>query len=821
MIRSKSREWSIQVYHDLERLTQGWQSRLEPNDSVGVMHIGFDRPLAKEFDDVADHFAGRILITGSGVHAMPAAFLTSKNNIGIVGNLPIFLGIQGWGYSIEDTTVERDQSPSRPRDFEDWIADFVAEVSERGQALVQHEIYSEAEYLKKESLLPTAMRIETGLFRYQALLGNATDDPCSIANAAPPWLLSRPFDTLDLTVRVSNVLVNYKIRTVGDLANWSLIRLLKLPNFGRTSARDLRESLEQALREGPFDAEEKKEIAEAEQTDLLSCVRRSLLNVTDRERDIIMRRMGLTGKSETLQQIGEDYDVTRERIRQIESKVLQRLIKDNVWDEILAKKIEALLVDRSFPLPLKGVEAADTWFAGVGDFSDALRYLLDNLCLSDVHLLDVEGVHYFSFMDQATWDAAASEARRLLATGAEKGWTESNCRLLVGHLLPEKSREFRPLLWDRVSCLCHFATEDGESRLAAYGRGAEHIVEAVLTESDEPLHYSTISALATDRAGKPIDIRRAHSAAASVGYLLGRGLYGVDRHLPDMQTLQYISDEAEEIVGTGPVGRQWHTSEILSAIVERGNADVLGTGFDKYTLDIALQKVADLKRLGRMTWMIADGNDETARIDIRQAVIALLQQAGRPLHTDEIRQRLIALRGVNQHFQIVAADPVLRVGVGIWGLNDRDVVIKRASQPRFLDGLVGILNDRKTGIHISELERSTLTSASGLTARTLFSLACTDARLSVNPGDYLYLEDWGGPRRESVSEAAKIIMERAAGPLPIDDIMSLVEARIRRRCERTSLSHCLRAIECEFDAKTGKWSLMTSETADDDIMLSA
>ena len=36
----------------------------------------------------------------------------------------------------------------------------------------------------------------------------------------------------------------------------------------------------------------------------------------------------------------------------------------------------------------------------------------------------------------------------------------------------------------------------------SYGRGVDHIVEAVLTESDEPLHYSTISALATDREGR-------------------------------------------------------------------------------------------------------------------------------------------------------------------------------------------------------------------------------------------------------------------------------------------------------------------------------
>jgi len=59
MMRSKSREWSIQVYRDLEELIAGWHSRPEPNESVAVMHIGFDRPLANEFDEVVDQFAGK------------------------------------------------------------------------------------------------------------------------------------------------------------------------------------------------------------------------------------------------------------------------------------------------------------------------------------------------------------------------------------------------------------------------------------------------------------------------------------------------------------------------------------------------------------------------------------------------------------------------------------------------------------------------------------------------------------------------------------------------------------------------------------------
>ena len=47
---------------------------------------------------------------------------------------------------------------------------------------------------------------------------------------------------------------------------------------------------------------------------------------SDRERDVIMLRFGFyDGKPRTLEEVGQKYGVTRERIRQIESKVLRKL----------------------------------------------------------------------------------------------------------------------------------------------------------------------------------------------------------------------------------------------------------------------------------------------------------------------------------------------------------------------------------------------------------------------------------------------------------------------------------------------------------------
>ena len=52
--------------------------------------------------------------------------------------------------------------------------------------------------------------------------------------------------------------------------------------------------------------------------------------VDDREAKIIKMRYGIDWPKYTLEQVWEEFDVTRERVRQIEQKVIQKL-KDHEW----------------------------------------------------------------------------------------------------------------------------------------------------------------------------------------------------------------------------------------------------------------------------------------------------------------------------------------------------------------------------------------------------------------------------------------------------------------------------------------------------------
>ena len=60
--------------------------------------------------------------------------------------------------------------------------------------------------------------------------------------------------------------------------------------------------------------------------ELLGAVREVLSSLTPREQEVLILRYGLEdGRTRTLQEVGREFGVTRERIRQIEAKALRKL----------------------------------------------------------------------------------------------------------------------------------------------------------------------------------------------------------------------------------------------------------------------------------------------------------------------------------------------------------------------------------------------------------------------------------------------------------------------------------------------------------------
>ena len=815
MVRSIDGTWTVTVCRDLDSIMRTWKMRSNPESDVAVLHIGFERPPSQTFEKIATAYLGRMLLTAAARYALPVAFVPSDSPIGFAENIAVYIGLQGWGYKLEDPTIHMDQSDKTNKlssswNPQDWVVDFIKKHPTATEALSTHGISNEESYIELESNLDRVIRQKIGVFRAYHFANINYEDPCILAKAAPPWLRERELSSLGVPVRAINIFNKIGVSTVSDLACFSSKDLLAQQHFGRKTARDIYNVLNMALNKGPESSLSLTD-KDDDSGNLFTDVRRSLLTLRVRDRDILKKRLGFMGPPQTLQKIAADYGLSRERIRQIVLNATEKLVKKSNWNEVLEQKISQLLISRNFPLPVTGVEAIDPWFEGVSSHLNRFQNLMQLICKNRLHLIEIDGLLYFSFINQETWEDTLSEASELISSRTDQGWSESYVRSLLKNLLPESASEFETLLWEQISCQCHFTTgSNGVRILTSFGFRAEQLVKAILAESDTPLHFTEIAERLKLKHKKSYELGSVHRAASIVGFLYARGTYGLTRHLPfsDQQILK-ILNEAEDLVCSDVSDKQWHTSEILSELSERVDADF--GSLDKYILDIILKKSTMLKSLGKMAWIDAsNATDDITRIDIHQAVVSLIKKAGRPLSTSEIKEQLEQVRGLNNYFQIIPTEPIIRMKPGVWGLNYRDVSLTRIEQKELLEELVESLQIKQRGIHESEL--SSVLNLKECPPQVFISIAVQDNRLSFGHGKYVYLSNWDDPRRKTVAGAVASVLKDTKSPITFEQIVKQVEHLIDRKCNPQAIANALYAHEAKFDETNKKWRVISSSS---------
>ncbi len=106
-----------------------------------------------------------------------------------------------------------------------------------------------------------------------------------------------------------------KVRRIMNLAQEPMSLETPVGNEENSSLADF---IADESRSGPVDETSRKLLAEQ--------VREILSQLTDREREVLELRFGLKdGRPRTLEEVGQEFGVTRERIRQIEAKALRKL----------------------------------------------------------------------------------------------------------------------------------------------------------------------------------------------------------------------------------------------------------------------------------------------------------------------------------------------------------------------------------------------------------------------------------------------------------------------------------------------------------------
>lgn len=698
-------------------------------------------------------------------------------------------------------------------------------------------IVTETDYLTQEHHLSAAQRDQLAYFRFRYITGRNTSVESVIHDLPwmPPWLLHIRVDRLPFNARAQNRLAQIEASTLADVARLGVPGLMRLDGFGSGTLTHLSRVIFEAFSMGS-DAAVALSIPEPQKEPPIRAITQPLLPPLpplpsaprpkhimeavafmltllkkDRQADILRQRMGLDVAPMTLEELGQTYGCTRERIRQIEAKAIASILEQMpVWKQELRINLVHLLGTRNTPLTLNNLADMVPWLAGVDAYPEQFAYLLHHLTRpAQVHLLHIDDQIYVARISQATWDNALQSARLSLSIAAKKKSPPSkpSVRKALDRFIPRHAAELRPLLFAKAAEMACFSTNAaGENILVAVTHnGIQKPIIDILSASDVPLHFSEITRLCSEMGyhQNPLSIKNLLSRYA---YVLGRGTFGLEKHIPlSADERAEVIAAAESVLSEYP-DRQWHVHELYLVLLDSGMD--FGGRLSKYSLNALLKSSSRLLYLKRFVWVCEkSGLQVSDRCFLKDAIVDILRQHGAPLHRDEIRAYILQERGLNQFFQIRQEDPLIRVAENVWGLLDRDVPFNDAQIQSILDELVATLREKNAGIHSSEFAQAlpiNRTLIESVDPILVVALALRAQCVKMSLSGYAYLPEWESQRRLSLHEGIRQAIQSFPGGAPASIVAhrasQLIGREVPSQIATNNLTHFAR-----FDHDRSLW----------------
>lgn len=470
MIRQHDGPWNTWLCQGLDEVLDAWDSCSLSELTTGVLHVGFQPLDTADLEGIASRFGGDLLLTESARYGLPRAFTSPAVAVGSASGMPLHRVEGGWG--LQRTSLHQQTSPPgyqrpEPDDTDSWLARASMEDPSLGRDLERVGIHDDRTYYAREWCLRTELRRKLGAFRATELGVARPPDPCRMAKAAPPWLIDRSIDSLNLRVRSARVFKRMQLKTVRRLADLTREYLLAQRSFGETSCRDVVYTLRAAIEAGPPDLEstpqdrhpvpnlEHERESATTGPGLISSIWQSFQNLTIRDAKILAPRLGFLARPETLQEIATTRGLSRERIRQMENEALKYLLIDADWLRKIDDKVTELKEKTRSPLSLHHAQELDPWFDGVSEYSSVLMRILREAETSDTYIIEVECTRYFARISQAQWNDILAKSIGIIKQLKTGDISREHAREMILRLLPNSAQEFSVLLWKYLDKQTH------------------------------------------------------------------------------------------------------------------------------------------------------------------------------------------------------------------------------------------------------------------------------------------------------------------------------------------------------------------------------
>lgn len=292
----------------------------------------------------------------------------------------------------------------------------------------------------------------------------------------------------------------------------------------------------------------------------------------DREREIISRRFGLTGQKETLEQIGELLNITRERVRQLEKAILVRLkigAEDGQVAELAAA--EKLIIRNLTELGrvARTSDLAERIFGHKATATERAELTFLSTISANLTAID-ENDYYYAAIGIAEYGDAKSVHKRVdeIVDIIKKNGEPMTIDQLDEKLSYEHPDHIRAI----ASISKQLANLNGLWGLAKWPtvnpRNIRDKIFVVLESKKEPMHFSKIAEAISnsDFRRKNVTVQAIHNELIkdSRFVLIGRGIYALSSWGYARGT---VSDIITNILSKadGPLSREEIVKQVLKA----------------------------------------------------------------------------------------------------------------------------------------------------------------------------------------------------------------------------------------------------------------
>lgn len=573
-----------------------------------------------------------------------------------------------------------------------------------------------------------------------------------------------PLVELELPARMRNFAAQERIATVGELLSRTYDELIDQPNLGRKSLNDTLDAIQE------YKAER---LAPIEHASFLEAWRAQLANLKPLHRMIVSRRSGLHGAQETLEELGAMLGVSRERVRQIETRVVERMREKTRWRRMVLRHLEAAFgAGRAVPLDEL---AKEPWWTGMDREEPLLSFLIRRVLDGEYHLLTAAtGRRYLVKFEperfaQAQQNALERASRLDFPTdyAAVLAIVEDECSRCDPVLLEELEGPVREQL--------HFSED--ESRVIGFGANRRGEVLAFLNAQPEPVPIGELEAQ-VGRGQLPDEV-----------LYFKRGVVGLKKHFPDFDSWQAkLVPAAIEVMSARPVGRQWLVPEIHE---ELELARLLPDWLGHWHLASLLRLSGQVDYLGRLR-VALKGSEQQERLHFEELLLELLEDAGEPLGFEELLRR--ARQRTDIHDQtaklMVSQAPFVRLDRERVGLVERDIPGTPESLVAAVEAVTEQLSSTQQGLtahQATELVRSLSELHAGWSRELVLSVLRSEATLRIDRSRNIGLDEWDDARCPNRTEFVRREVQRAGGKLSVTTLNERLAALYGRAPDPASL----------------------------------